>query len=74
LGRLEFVETGSNIRFPKKLDFDPMTAIKTVLSLVDGSSSPLPPIRAFFAIVLGCRMAVHWLRGSNLSGVISSII
>ena len=39
MGRLEIAETGSNISFPKKLDFDPMTANKIVLSLVDGSSS-----------------------------------
>ena len=60
LGRLEIAETGSNISFPKKLDFDPMTANKIVLSLVDGSSSVLSPARVFFAIVLGCRIAVNW--------------
>jgi hypothetical protein len=37
-----------------------MTANKIVLSLVDGSSSVLSPARVFFAIVLGCRIAVNW--------------
>ena len=59
-GILEIAETGSNLRFPKKLDVDHMTANKIVLSLVDGSSSVLSPAHVFFAIVLGCRIAVNW--------------